>query len=71
MVVANYTMLKILVDNDSSADVLYLPAFEHMKLKREQLRSMVSPLVGFTRVYPIGSISSASDCHVDLLDGRL
>ena len=47
------------MDNGSSADILYYPAFQQMKLGRDQLRPVNSPLVGFggMKVQPAGSIS--------------
>ena len=48
-----------MVDNGSSADILYYPAFQQMNLRREQLRPAYSPLVGFggMKVQPAGTIS--------------
>ena len=48
-----------LVDNGSSADILYYPAFQQMRLGRDQLRPIYSPLVGFggMKVQPVGTIS--------------
>ena len=47
------------MDNGSSADILYYPAFQHMRLGREQLRPVNSPLVGFggMKVQFVGTIS--------------
>ena len=49
----------VLVDNGSSADILYYPAFQQMRVDREQLVSVNAPLVGFEgmRVFPIGTIT--------------
>ena len=44
-----FNMLWVLVDNRSSADIIYLLAFEEMKLHKERLRPFTSPLVSFTR----------------------
>ena len=38
-----------MVDNESSADIIYLLAFQQMKLSKERLRPFTSPLVSFTR----------------------
>ena len=47
LLIADYTTRRVLVDNGSSIDILYYPAFQLMKLGRDQLRPMNSPLVGF------------------------
>ena len=52
-------MHRVLVDNGSSADILYYPAFQHMGIGRERLISTNAPLIGFggTRVLPLGAIT--------------
>ena len=59
LLIAGYSTRRVLIDNGSSADILYYPAFQQMNLEREQLRSVHSPLVGFggMKVQPIGTIS--------------
>ncbi|XP_050258795.1 uncharacterized protein LOC126703759 [Quercus robur] len=59
LLIANYTTRRVLVDNGSSADILYYPAFQQMRLGRDQLRPVNSPLVGFggMKVQPVGTIS--------------
>ncbi|XP_043700189.1 uncharacterized protein LOC122650889 [Telopea speciosissima] len=47
MVIANCMVGRILVDNGSSADILYYDAFEKMLLKSEILKRVESPLYGF------------------------
>ena len=47
LLIANYTTRRVLVDNGSSADILYFPAFQQMRLGRDQLHPVNSPLVGF------------------------
>ena len=46
------------MDNRSSADRLYYPAFQQMRLGRDQLRLVCSPLIGFRgmKVLPVGTI---------------
>ncbi|XP_059451058.1 uncharacterized protein LOC132181846 [Corylus avellana] len=57
--VANHLIHQILVDNGSSADVLYCPVFKQMGIDRERIKPFSSPLVGFAgeQVQPIGLIS--------------
>ena len=47
------------MDNGSSTDILYYPTFQQMRLGRDQLRPMNSPLVGFRgmKVQPVGTIT--------------
>ena len=47
------------MDNGSSADILYYPAFQQMRIGRDQLRLVNSPPVGFSgmKVQPVGTIS--------------
>ena len=49
---------RILVENGSSADIIYLPAFQQMKLDPRRLLLFDSPLVSFSgdRVYPKGIV---------------
>ena len=59
LLIANYTTRRVLVDNGSSADILYYPAFQQMRLGRDQSRLVNSPLVGFggMKVQPVGTIT--------------
>ena len=52
-------MHKVLIDNGSSADILYYLAFQLMGIGRERLIPTNAPLVGFrgTRVLPLGAIT--------------
>uniref|UniRef100_A0A2N9EL99 Uncharacterized protein n=1 Tax=Fagus sylvatica TaxID=28930 RepID=A0A2N9EL99_FAGSY len=47
MSIADFTTRQVMIDNSSSADILYLPAYQQMKLDKEKLRPMGAPLVGF------------------------
>ena len=53
--IADCTTRRVLVDNGSSADILYYPTFQQMKLGRDQLHPVNSPLVGFNgmKVQPV------------------
>jgi BarA-like signal transduction histidine kinase len=57
--IVGYSTRRVLIDNGSSADVIYLMAFQQMKISKDQLRPIETPLVGFARtsVYPLGVIS--------------
>ena len=57
--VGDYNTYRVLVDNGSSADILYYPAFQQMRIERERLIPTNAPHVGFrgTRVYPLGVVT--------------
>ena len=59
LLIADYTTKRVLVDNGSLADILYYPAFQQMRIGRDQLRLVNSPPVGFSgmKVQPVGTIS--------------
>ena len=59
--IGDYNMHRVLVDNGSSADILYYPAFQQMRIDRERLTPTNAPLVGFvgTKVFPLGAITLA------------
>ncbi|XP_050248776.1 uncharacterized protein LOC126696030 [Quercus robur] len=59
LLIADYTTRRVLVDNGSSTDILYYLAFQQMRLGRDQLHPVNSPLVGFggMKVQPVGTIS--------------
>ena len=58
LLIADYTTRRVLVDNGSSVDILYYPAFQQMRLGRDQLRLVNSSLVGFggMKVQLVGTI---------------
>ena len=57
--IEDYNMHRVLVDNGSSADILYYPTFQQIGIGREWLISTNASLVGFggTRVLPLGAIT--------------
>ena len=57
--IEGFNTKRILVDNGSSADIIYLPAFQQLKLDPKRLRPFDSPLVSFSgdRVYPRGIVT--------------
>ena len=57
--IEDYNMHRVLVDNGSSTDILYYPAFQQMGIDREWMILMNAPLIGFggTRVLPLGAIT--------------
>nr|XP_023900523.1 uncharacterized protein LOC112012362 [Quercus suber] len=56
-----YNLHRVLVDNGSSADILYYPACQQMKINREQLVPTNAPLVGFggAKVFSLGAVTLA------------
>ena len=59
LLIADYTTRRVLVDNGSSTDILYYLGFQQMRLRRDQLRPINSPLVGFgeLKVQPVGIVT--------------
>lgn len=57
--VEGYNTRQVLVDNGSSVDIMYMTAFQQMKIDLKRLHPFESPLVGFIedRVYPKEIIS--------------
>ena len=57
--IEGFNTKRILVDNGSSADIIYLPAFQQLKLDPKRLRPFESPLVSFSgdKVYPRGIVT--------------
>ena len=57
--IANYTTRRVLIDNGSSANILYYPTFQQMRINNELLRLVNVPLIGFggMNVLPVGTIS--------------
>ena len=59
LTIEGFNTKRILVDNGSSADIIYLPAFQQLKLDPKRLQPFDSPLVSFSgdRVYPRGIVT--------------
>ena len=57
--IEDYNMHRVLVDNGSSADILYYLAFQQTGIGRERLIPTNTPLVDFggTRVLPLSAIT--------------
>jgi hypothetical protein len=54
-----WDITRVLIDNGSQVEILFLSAFDQMVFDRKQLKKMSKPLYGFSgrRIEPIGSIS--------------
>ena len=57
--IEDYNMHWVLVNNGSSANILYYPAFQQMGIDRERLIPTNALLVSFggTRVLPLGAVT--------------
>ncbi|GFY99328.1 hypothetical protein Acr_13g0007290 [Actinidia rufa] len=55
-VIANFNIQRILIDNGSSADILFISAFERIKIGLEKLHPFHTPLIGFggNMTHPLG-----------------
>ncbi|GAV58176.1 hypothetical protein CFOL_v3_01710, partial [Cephalotus follicularis] len=58
LLVELFTKKRILIDNGSSADILYKHAFDQLRISADQLKLVKTPLVGFAgeTIHPLGSI---------------
>ncbi|GFY94785.1 hypothetical protein Acr_10g0001700 [Actinidia rufa] len=58
-VIANFNAQRILIDNGSSADILFISAFERMKIGLDKLHPFHTPLIGFggNTTHPLGWIN--------------
>ena len=59
LMIEGFNTRRILMDNGSSADIIYLSAFQQLKLDPRRLHPFESPLVSFSgdRVYPKGIVT--------------
>ena len=50
---------RVLIDNGSSTDIIYLSAFQQLKVDSKRFRPFESPLVSFSgdKVYPSGIVT--------------
>ncbi|XP_075636818.1 uncharacterized protein LOC142609066 [Castanea sativa] len=57
--IGDYNTYRVLIDNGSSANILYYPAFQQIRIEREGLIPIDTPLVGFggTRVFLLGAVT--------------
>ena len=57
--IEGFNTKRILVDNGSSANIIYLPTFQQLKLDPKRLCPFESPLISFSgdRVYPKGKVT--------------
>ena len=58
VVVANKTVHRVLIDNGSSADIIFASTFDKMGIRREKLEPMNTHLRGFSedRILPLGLV---------------
>ncbi|GFS41820.1 hypothetical protein Acr_00g0076520 [Actinidia rufa] len=58
-VIANFNVQRILIDNGSSADILFISVFEKMKIGLDKLHPFHTPLIGFggNTTHPLGWIN--------------
>ena len=47
LTIANYTTRRVLIDNGSSVDIIYYPAFQQMRINKELLYPVNVPLIRF------------------------
>ena len=57
--IKGFNTKRILVDNGSFVDIIYLPTFQQLKLDPKRLRPFESPLINFSgdKVYPRGIVT--------------
>ena len=55
--VEEFNIHQVLIDNGSSADIIYLPMFQQMKLDKKRIRPFTSPLETRDRIIPRGIVT--------------
>ena len=58
VMIEGFNTRRVLVDNGNSANIIYLSAFQQLKVDQKRLRPFDSPLVSFSgdKVYPKGIV---------------
>ena len=59
VMIEGFNTRRVLMDNGSSTDIIYLPAFQQLKVDQKRFRPFDSLLVSFSRdkVYPRGIVT--------------
>ena len=59
LMIEGFNTKRVLIDNGSSTDIIYLSAFQQLKVDSKRLRPFESPLVSFIgdKVYPSGIVT--------------
>ena len=59
LMIEGFNTRRVLIDNGSLADIIYLSAFQQLKVDSKRLRPFESPLVSFSgdKVYPRGIVT--------------
>ena len=59
VMIEGFNARRVLVDNGSLADIIYLSAFQQLKLDPKRLHPFKSPLISFSgdKVYPKGIVT--------------
>ena len=57
--VEEFNIHRVLIDNRSSVDIIYLPMFQQIRLDKKRIKPFASPLVSFTRdrIVPRGIVT--------------
>ena len=59
IMIEGFNTRRVLIDNGSSANIIYISAFQQLKVDPKRLRPFKSPLVSFSgdKVYPWGIVT--------------